>query len=173
MGKFSDFLELIPKKVIFILLLILLILILGSTGLDYLINYNKTKINEINNKVNNFVNEYYSTLQQENYISIIQFLAMDYLATNKKFLSKVIENLPKYLPKNFVIQEFSYDAKEDKVILSGYLPNWVEYAKYYKYFAQTPNIFPELKVENLDFDKNNSRVLISISFKLNYQEFYK
>lgn len=169
----SDFLELIPKKFIFVLLLILAIEIGVSYGLDFMIAADQNKIKEIDNKVLNFVNEYYSTAQQKNYYSIIQFLAIDYLASNKKYLSKIITNLPRYLPKNFSIESFSYNLKENKIILSGTVPNWVEYAKFYKYFMKNQNIFPEFKVDNLSFDKDNLKVMLTISFKVNYQEFYK
>ena len=171
MVKISEILEFIPQKIFLTLLLILAITIVLPYFFDYFINYNKSQIKEINQKLENFVNEYQS--KQENYFSVLHFLAIDYLASNKKYLSKIINNLPKYLPKSFSIDEFNYDYKENKITLNGSLPNWSEYAKIYKYFSTKNDIFPNFKVENLEFDQNNSKVKLSISFSVNYQELYK
>ena len=171
MIKISEILEYLPKKLILTFLILLAITIVIPYAFDYFISYNNAKIRDVNQKLDNFVKEY--NTQQENYFAVLHFLAIDYLSSNKKYLSKIINNLPKYLPKSFSVEEFSYDIKENKIKLNGSLPGWLEYARVYKYFSSNNTIFPDFKIENLDFDKENSKVKLSISFSVNYQELYK
>lgn len=173
MFKISEILEFIPKKLFVTLLVILLLEIILPIGLNKFTSYNQNKINEVNEKIKNFSTEYYNFSQQEKYQAILQFLTIDSLLSNKKYLTKIINNLPKYLPKNFSISEFGFDVQTNKIVLSGSLPNWLEYAKVSQYFKQNNNIFPDFKIESLQFDKEKYLINLTISFSVNYQELYK
>lgn len=173
MIKISEILEFIPKRLFFFLLLILLLEFALYFGINNLKIYNQNMIQEINDKIKNFTTEHYNLIQEEKYQALGQFIAIDNILREKKYLSKILNNLPKYLPKNFNISELSFDVPTNKIVLKGSVSNWIEYAKVIQYFKQNPNLFPKFKVEGLQFDREKYLVNLAISFSINYQELYK
>jgi len=99
----KEFLEILPKKITGLLLLILVFQFLLSYGLNYFSKINERKAQEMNSKIDTLAQEYVNKFSEKDYKGVLHLIAIDYLITNRKKINSILENLPKYLPKNLKV----------------------------------------------------------------------
>ena len=162
----KEFLEILPKKITGLLLLILVFQFLLSYGLNYFSKINERKAQEMNSKINTLAQEYVNKFSEKDYKGVLHLIAIDYLITNRKKINSILENLPKYLPKNLKVNSLTIDNLNSKIQIQGNVPNWVEYAKIKKYFESKQDTFPNFKVDNISFNQQTFVIDLGISFNI-------
>ncbi len=162
----KEFLEILPKKLIAVLLLILFFQILLSFGLNHFSKINERKIQEMNQKIITLTQEYANKFLEKDYKGVLHLIAIDHLLTKRKKIIPVLENLPRYLPKNLKINSLTIDNLNSQIKIAGNIPNWIEYAKIKKYFESKGDIFPNFKIDKLSFNQQMFSVDLEISFNI-------
>lgn len=159
--------EYLPKKTFSILIFLIVFIYFSSWGLNYLTNFNNKKIEEINKQIENLPQEYQKeALGQDVYKSIIHFIALNSLLEEKNNISNILSKINLYLPKNLKINSISIDMDKKEIILESSAPDWIEYAKFVKYF-QSSTEFPGTVVSNVSFDKEKYIVNFTVKFTIN------
>jgi len=159
--------DILPKKLTAMILFILILQVVLSSGLNQLSKINARKIQEMNQKINSLTQEYRNKFSEKDYRGILHLIAIDYLLANRKKITPVLNNLPKYLPKNLKVNSINVDNLNSKIQISGSLLNWLEYAKIKKYFESKQDIFPNFQIDEIALNQETLNIDLQISFDIN------
>ncbi|GIW66323.1 MAG: hypothetical protein KatS3mg095_0221 [Candidatus Parcubacteria bacterium] len=161
---FKTIWELIPKRLFYFLIIGLIFSYLGSFVLNYLVNFNQKKINDLKNEIENIKSEYSEQTRNEIYQSLMHFLMLKYLIDQKKSIIPLINQPPRYLPKFLKIKSVSIDNKNNLISFNAEIDSWLNYARLRKYFESNSNIFKNLKIENFSYNNSTGLINFSVSF---------
>jgi len=116
-----NFLDAIPKKLVSSLIVILLVLFGIGAGLSAYAQYLERKTTEAQNAQDQKLASISASLTNRPYKSLIHFIALKELITNKKSVESRIQSFSQVLPHFLKVSQFSVSSVDAFLKLSKYL----------------------------------------------------
>jgi len=154
----------IPKKAFIFLLLLNILSYVAVYLLDYFTELNKTITDKLNIKIEEESNKYSEIVKENIYQATLQFLALDFIYSNRKKIDPLINEVPKYLPKTLTINSVLLENKNNYVEIKGSVNGWINYAMLRRYFEEKRDVFENFKINSFSFSPLNEAIDLSLSF---------
>ncbi|KKS18753.1 MAG: hypothetical protein UU76_C0016G0006 [Parcubacteria group bacterium GW2011_GWC1_41_7] len=138
-----NFLDAIPKKLVSSLIVILLVLFGIGAGLSAYAQYLERKTTEAQNAQDQKLASISASLTNRPYKSLIHFIALKELITNKKSVESRIQSFSQVLPHFLKVSQFSYNSETGIVSLTGSVSSvdaFLKLSKYLNDFGQIKNL---------------------------------